>query len=61
MNGSESVARVAAVLAERGHPHVPRMLADSARTAQEAADAMPEPTLAPTNTPAPSRDSFLRA
>ena len=40
MNGSESVARVAAVLAERGHAHAPRMLADSARTAQEAADAL---------------------
>ena len=40
MNGSESVDRVAAVLAERGHPHAPRMLADSARTAQEAADAL---------------------
>ena len=40
MNGSESVGRVAAVLAERGHPHAPRMLADSARTAQEAADAL---------------------
>ena len=40
MNGSESVDRVAAVLAERGHPHPPRMLADSARTAQEAADAL---------------------
>ena len=40
MNGSESVDRVAAVLVERGHPHAPRMLADSARTAQEAADAL---------------------
>jgi len=40
MNWPESVARVAAVLAERGHAHAPRMLDDSARTAQEAADAL---------------------
>ncbi len=36
----EGVQRVAAVLAERGHAHAPRMLSDSARTAQEAADAL---------------------
>lgn len=34
------VQRVTAVLAERGHPHAPRMLDDAARTAQQAADAL---------------------
>ena len=34
------VQRVSAVLAERGHPHAPRMLDDAARTAQQAADAL---------------------
>lgn len=32
--------RVASWLAERGHPYLPVMLEDSARTAQEAADAL---------------------
>ena len=32
--------RVAARLAELGHPHAPRLLSDSARTAQDAADAL---------------------
>lgn len=32
--------RVAAWLSEHGHPHLPVLLADSARTAQEAADAL---------------------
>ena len=36
----EGVQRVAACLAERGHPHAPRMLSDAARTAQEAAGAL---------------------
>lgn len=36
----ESVQRVARVLAERGHPHAPQMLSESARTAQEAADGL---------------------
>lgn len=36
----EGVERVAAFLAERGHAHAPRMLDDSARTAQEAADTL---------------------
>lgn len=36
----EGVQRVAACLAERGHAQAPRMLSDSARTAQEAADAL---------------------
>ena len=40
MNLPESVQRVAALLAERGHPHAPRLLDESARTAQEAADAL---------------------
>lgn len=35
-----SAQRVAAWLAERGHPHLPVMLTDAARTAQEAADAL---------------------
>lgn len=30
------VLRVSAVLAERGHPHAPRMLDDAARTAPQA-------------------------
>jgi len=32
--------RVARALAERGHPHAPVLLADSARTAQQAADSL---------------------
>jgi prolyl-tRNA editing enzyme YbaK/EbsC (Cys-tRNA(Pro) deacylase)/predicted Fe-S protein YdhL (DUF1289 family) len=36
----EGVERVSAFLAERGHAHPPRMLDDSARTAQEAADTL---------------------
>ncbi len=36
----EGVQRVAAVLADKGHAHMPQMLSDSARTAQEAADAL---------------------
>ena len=36
----EGVQRVAAVLADKGHAHMPQMLNDSARTAQEAADAL---------------------
>lgn len=40
MNLPESVLRVSAFLAERGHAHAPRMLGESARTAQEAADAL---------------------
>ncbi len=32
--------RVSERLTELGHPHAPRMLADSARTAQDAADAL---------------------
>lgn len=36
----DSVQRVARVLAERGHPDRPLLLADSARTAQQAADAL---------------------
>lgn len=36
----DGVQRVAAFLAERGHAHAPRMLDDSARTAQEAADTL---------------------
>ncbi len=34
------VQRVSALLAERGHPHAPRMLDDAARTAQQAADVL---------------------
>ena len=37
---SEGFQRVTTVLAERGHPHAPRFLEVSARTAQEAADAL---------------------
>ncbi len=36
----ESVQKVARVLQQHGHAHLPQMLADSARTAQEAADAL---------------------
>lgn len=36
----EGAQRVAAVLQAAGHPHLPVMLQDSARTAQEAADAL---------------------
>lgn len=36
----EGVQRVAAHLAERAHPHAPRMLSEAARTAQEAAGAL---------------------
>ena len=36
----DGVQRVAAALQEKGHPHGPRMLDNSARTAQEAADAL---------------------
>lgn len=36
----EGVQRVAKVLHDKGHPHVPVMLDDAARTAQQAADAL---------------------
>lgn len=36
----ETVQRVARTLQDAGHPHMPRMLDDAARTAQEAADAL---------------------
>ena len=36
----ESVQKVARVLQERGHAHLPVMLSESARTAQEAADGL---------------------
>ena len=36
----EGFRRVAQALAERGHPHAPRWLDSSARTSQEAADAL---------------------
>jgi prolyl-tRNA editing enzyme YbaK/EbsC (Cys-tRNA(Pro) deacylase) len=36
----EGVQRVAKALLDLGHPHAPRMLDNSARTAQEAADAL---------------------
>jgi prolyl-tRNA editing enzyme YbaK/EbsC (Cys-tRNA(Pro) deacylase) len=36
----ESVERVAAVLRALAHPHPPQMLADAARTAQQAADLL---------------------
>lgn len=36
----EGVQRVVAVLQESGHPHLPVMLDDAARTAQQAADAL---------------------
>ena len=37
---AEGFQRVTAALAARGHPHAPRWLAVSARTSQEAADAL---------------------
>ncbi|MEO5794066.1 MAG: YbaK/EbsC family protein [Rhodoferax sp.] len=36
----EGVQRVAALLQAQGHPHLPQMLDDAARTAQQAADAL---------------------
>lgn len=36
----EGVQRVAAVLQAKGHAHMPQMLDDAARTAQQAADAL---------------------
>lgn len=39
-NKPEGFRRVAAVLADKGHPHVPVYLEVTARTAQEAADAL---------------------
>ncbi|HET6828304.1 MAG TPA: YbaK/EbsC family protein [Ramlibacter sp.] len=36
----EGVQRVARVLQDKGHPHLPLMLDDAARTAQQAADAL---------------------
>lgn len=36
----DGVRRVAAALAERGHPHAPILLDTAARTAQQAADAL---------------------
>ena len=36
----ESVQRVARVLQDNGHPHMPVMLQDAVRTAQQAADAL---------------------
>ena len=39
-NLPEGVQRVAAELQRLGHPHMPQMLDDAARTAQEAADAL---------------------
>jgi prolyl-tRNA editing enzyme YbaK/EbsC (Cys-tRNA(Pro) deacylase) len=36
----EGVARVTQALQAAGHPHLPRMLDDAARTAQQAADAL---------------------
>jgi prolyl-tRNA editing enzyme YbaK/EbsC (Cys-tRNA(Pro) deacylase) len=36
----ESVERVAAVLRAHAHPHAPHMLAEAARTAQQAADLL---------------------
>ena len=38
----EGFRRVAQALAERGHPHAPVWLEVSARTSQEAADALEE-------------------
>lgn len=38
-NLPEGVQRVAAALQRLGHPHLPQMLDDAARTAQQAADA----------------------
>ena len=46
MHGSEWIAlpegaqRVASLLQAKGHPHLPLMLSDAARTAQQAADAL---------------------
>jgi prolyl-tRNA editing enzyme YbaK/EbsC (Cys-tRNA(Pro) deacylase)/GNAT superfamily N-acetyltransferase len=39
-NYPEGFRRVTQALAERGHPHAPRWLDDSARTSQQAADAL---------------------
>ena len=39
-NLPEGVQRVAAALQRLGHPHLPQMLDDAARTAQQAADAL---------------------
>jgi len=39
-NLPEGVQRVAAALQQSGHPHMPVMLDDAARTAQQAADAL---------------------
>ena len=39
-NLPEGVQRMAAALLAQGHPHVPVMLEDAARTAQQAADAL---------------------
>ena len=39
-NLPEGVQRVAAALKVKNHPHVPVMLSDAARTAQQAADAL---------------------
>ncbi len=39
-NLPEGVQRVAAELQAKGHPHMPQMLDDAARTAQQAADAL---------------------
>src|SRR6478736_5481996 len=36
----EGVQRVARLLQDKGHPHLPQMLDDAARTAQQAADAL---------------------
>src|SRR3954469_13559611 len=36
----EGVQRVARTLQDAGHPHMPRMLDDAARTAQQAAEAL---------------------
>lgn len=36
----EGVQRVTQVLRDKGHPHLPVMLSDAARTAQQAADAL---------------------
>ena len=36
----EGVQKVAALLQSKGHPHLPAMLSDAARTAQQAADAL---------------------
>ena len=40
MSTSDGFERVAQALAERGHPHPPQWLQSSARTSQEAADAL---------------------